>query len=111
MDYRCPSCRKDLGNRKGIQAIITRMEIDCSFCGRRIRLNVHPLERGIVFSSFGSFVALAALAYSLHSNMLVLVALAVGMAGPTALPVLERTYLRNWARYLPAGANPGGNRS
>ena len=111
MDYRCPSCRKDLGNRKLVQAIVTRMESDCSFCGSRIRLNVHPLESAIVFSSFGSFVALAALAYSLHSNMLILLALAAGMVGPTALPVLERTYLRNWARYVPAGANPGGNRS
>ena len=111
MDYRCPSCRKDLGNRKTIHAIVTRMEINCSFCSSRIRLNVHPLESAIVFSSFGSFIVLAALAYSLDSNMLILLALAAGMTGPTALPVLERTYLRNWARYVPAGVNPGGNRS
>jgi DNA-directed RNA polymerase subunit RPC12/RpoP len=53
MDYRCPSCRKDLGNRKLVQGIVTRMEINCSFCGSRIQLNVHPLERRIVFCSFG----------------------------------------------------------
>jgi hypothetical protein len=64
-----------------------------------------------VFCGFGLFAALAALAYLLHSNMLILLALAAGMVGLTALPVLERTYLRNWARYVPADANPGGNRS
>lgn len=80
-----------------------RMESDCSFCGSRLRLNVHPLEPRIVYCSFGSFAALAALAYSLQSNMLILIALAAGMVGPTALPVLERTYLKNWARYVPAG--------
>ena len=103
MDYRCPICHKDLGKRKLVQAIIMRMESDCSFCGGRIRINVHPLEPRIVYWSFGSFAALAVLAYSLQSDMLILLALAAGMVGPTALPVLERTYLRNWARYVPSG--------
>ncbi len=111
MDYRCPSCRKDLGSRRRIQAIITNMESDCSFCGSRFQLNVHPLEPWIVYCSFGSFAVLAALAYFLQSNTLILLALAAGMVGPTALPVLERTYLGDWARYVPLGTGSGGDRS
>lgn len=77
------------------------MEIDCSFCGSRIRMNVHPLELWIVYGSFGLFAGLAVLAYSLQSSTLVLFALAAGMVGPTALPVVERTCFGNWVRYVP----------
>lgn len=109
MDNRCPNCGKDLRSRKGVHAIIARMEIDCSHCNGRIQLNVHPLELKIVFFSFGSFIVLLALAYSLQSNALVLLALIAGMAGPTVLPVLERTHLRTWARYIRPGGDSGRN--
>ena len=102
MDYRCPCCGKDLRSRKLVHAVISRMEMDCRHCNKRIRLNMHPLEEKIVFASFGSFLVLAVLAYSLKSETLTLLAVAAGMVLPTALPVLERTRLRNWARYVPA---------
>jgi hypothetical protein len=63
---------------------------------------MHPLEEKIVFASFGSFLVLMVLAYSLKSEGLTLLAVAAGMVVPTALPVLERTWLRGWARYVPA---------
>jgi len=48
MNHRCPNCAKDLAARKLLQSVIARWEIDCRYCGRRIRLNVHPLELKVV---------------------------------------------------------------
>lgn len=111
MDNRCPNCGKDLGSRKRVNAIVARMEIDCLHCKSRIQLNVHPLELKVVFFSFGSFIALGALAYALQSNALAVLALAIGVAGTVALPVLERTRLREWPRYIPVGRGSGGKPS
>lgn len=108
MDYRCPACGKDLGKRKRIGAVIARMEIDCLHCRSRIQLNLHPLETRLVIGSFGAFLALAALGYLLHGNALIVLALVAGMAGPMALPVIERTWLRDWPRYAPVAAKTGG---
>lgn len=99
MNYRCPNCTEDLATRKLLQSVIARWEIDCRYCGRRIRLNVHPLELKIVTFSFVAFVGLAMLAWRLENNVLTLLALCAGVGGAVALPILERTYLRTWARY------------
>ena len=101
MDNRCPVCRADLGARKLSQAIVARMEIDCSRCKSRIRLNYHWTEVVAVALSFGAFVVLAALAYWLQSQQLMIFAFGVAMAGALALPLLEWTYLRTWPRYAP----------
>jgi DNA-directed RNA polymerase subunit RPC12/RpoP len=101
MDKRCPICRADLGARKLSQAIVARMEIDCPHCMSRVRLNYHWTEVIAVFLGFGAFVVLAALAYRLQSQGLMLFAFGAAMAGALALPVLERTYLRSWPRYAP----------
>ena len=111
MDYRCPCCGKDLGSRKRVNAVIARMEMDCPHCAGRIRLNMHPLEQKIVLLSFGLFLVLVFFAYMLKDQWLTLLALTAGMAAPAALPVLERTRLRNWARYVPVDAGPGRDRS
>ncbi len=102
MDYRCPCCGKDLGTRKRRHSIIARMEFDCEYCKKRIRLNTHPLESGIVFASFGTFLALALLAWAMKNESLAVLALFAGAAAPLVLPFLERTWFRNWARYVPA---------
>jgi hypothetical protein len=49
---------------------------------------------------FGAFAALAGLAYWLQSQTLMVCAFGVAMASALALPLLERTYLRNWPRYV-----------
>lgn len=103
MDYRCPVCGEDLGNRRLTQAVVTRMEIDCPKCKRIIRLNVHRVEMLVVVLSFGAIVALAALGYWLQSQKLMMLAFAAAAAGSLAVPLLERTYLRSWRRYV-AGA-------
>jgi len=107
MDYRCPNCSKDLATRKLLQSVIARWEIDCRFCGGRIRLNLHPLELKVVTLSFALFVALAVLAWRLESNLLTLLALCAGAGGAVALPILERTRLRTWARYASLARRPG----
>ncbi|MGB5081932.1 MAG: hypothetical protein WBO23_14440 [Burkholderiales bacterium] len=107
VDYRCPICAKDLATRKLLHSVVARWEIDCRFCGGRIRLNAHPLELRVVTLSFAAFLVLAVLAWRLESNALTLLALAVGVGGAAALPVLERTTLRAWARYAPLERNPG----
>ena len=99
MDNRCPDCRADLGKRKLVQAIVARMEIDCSHCKRPIRLNVHRAEVIVVLLSFGTFIVLVAFAYSLQSQELMLAALGAAMVGAAASPLLEQNYLRNWPRY------------
>jgi len=107
MDYHCPQCGKDLGSRKHANTIIARMEIDCRFCGKRLRLNTHPLESRIVFTSFGTFLALGIAAWALKSDTLVVLALIAGAGAPLVLPFFERIWLKNWARYVPA---PGKDR-
>jgi len=99
MDHRCPLCAGSLATRKLSQSIVARMEIDCSHCKSRIRLNLHWAEVVVVLLGFGTFVVLAALAYALHSQGLALIAFGAAMAGALALPLLERTFLRSWPRY------------
>lgn len=101
MDYRCPHCRANLGRRKLTQAVVARMEIDCSACKRRIRLNVHRTETFVVLLNFAAIVVSGALAYWLESPGLMLFAFGAAMLGALALPLLERTYLRDWPRYVP----------
>jgi DNA-directed RNA polymerase subunit RPC12/RpoP len=99
VDYRCPVCRANLAKRRLSEAVIARMEIDCSHCKSTIRLNVHPAEAMAVILGFGGFVVLAALAYWLQSHGLMLLAFGAAMLSALALPLLERTYLRTWPRY------------
>jgi uncharacterized protein (DUF983 family) len=99
MDYRCPFCGTNLGKRKLTQAIVTRMEIDCSHCKRTIRLNVHRAEAILVVLDFGAIVVFGALAYWFQSQPLALAAFCAVMIGALALPLLEHTYLRTWPRY------------
>ena len=99
MDYRCPVCKANLGTRRLSQAVITRMEIDCSHCKAKIHLNVHRAEEIVVLLGFGAIIAFAVCAYRLQSQALALAAVLAAMAGALALPVLERTWLRTWPRY------------
>lgn len=99
MDCRCPICSHDLGRRKLGHAIVARMEIECAFCKNYIRLNVHPAEHITVLLGFCGFLVLAAIAYLLQSQALAVIAFGAAMLGAMSLPVLERTYLRNWPRY------------
>lgn len=81
------------------QAIVARSEIDCAKCKRRIRVNVHRVESAVILVNFALIVGLAALAYWLESQPLMLATFGVIMIGALVLPVLERTYLRDWPRY------------
>lgn len=100
MNYRCPVCRINLGERK-LSRIVARMEIDCPNCKQRLRLNMHPAEMKAVVLSFVAFVTLAAIGYGLQSQGLVLLAFGSGAAGAVAVVLLERTRLRDWPRYVP----------
>ena len=106
MDYRCPVCRANLAKRRLTQAIVVRMEIECSNCNSRIQHNFHRAEVFVVVSGFGTFAALAAFAYWLQSQRLMVFAFGVAMASALALPLLERTYLRTWPRYAPIAHSP-----
>jgi hypothetical protein len=106
MDYRCPICRVDLGRRKFSQAVITRMEIECSYCKSMIRLNVHQAETITVLVIFGAIVALGAFAYWFQSGGLVLLTVGAVMGGALALPLVEHTYLRSWPRYASIDKSP-----
>jgi hypothetical protein len=99
MDYRCPLCSTNLGKRKLTQAIVARMESECSSCKGIIRLNVHRAEAILVVLDFAAIVVLAVFAYRTQSHELALAAFGAAMAGALALPLLENTYLRNWPRY------------
>ena len=99
MDYRCPVCATNLAKRRLTQAIITRMETDCSNCKSTIRLNVHRAEAVLVVLDFGAIIVFGVLAYKLQSQSLALAAFGAVMLGALALPLLEHTYLRIWPRY------------
>jgi DNA-directed RNA polymerase subunit RPC12/RpoP len=109
MDYRCPDCGANLGRRKLTEAVVTRMEIECSQCRRTLRLNVHRAEAVLVVAGFGAIVVLGGLAYWYQSHRLALAAFGAALLGALALPLLERTYLRRWPRYasLAQGAVAG----
>ena len=107
MDYRCPVCAVDLKKRRLSEAVITKMEIDCSHCGKTIRLNLHRVEMFVVLLNFGAIVTLAVLAYWLGSERLVLMAFGAAMLGALAFPLLERTLLRTWPRYSVIDRPPG----
>jgi hypothetical protein len=107
MDNRCPICRADLGKRRFSQAIVARMEVDCPRCNGTIRLHVHRAEVIVVMVVCAMIVALAVLAYWFRDPGLILFALGATMVGSLALPVLERTYLRNWPRYVSPGDHTG----
>ena len=102
MDYRCPICRADLGQRKVVHAIVTTMESDCSVCRGRLRMNIHKAEMAVVLVSFGAILVVGVLAYSLQSHVLALLLFGVALAGALAVPLLENTWLRRWPRYIPA---------
>ena len=110
MDCRCPICSQDLGRRKLGHAIVARMEIECVFCKNPIRLNVHRAEHITVLASFCGFLALAGIAYLMQSQALAVIAFGAAMLDAMSLPVLERTYLRDWPRYAridPRSEPPG----
>ena len=100
MDYRCPLCGHDLASRRVLNAVMASMESDCARCKGRIKLNVHRAETFLVVGSFAAMVALAMLAYQRQSAGFALLAFAAAMLGALAVPLLERTYLRSWPRYV-----------
>jgi len=106
MDYRCPVCGANLGKRRLTQAVVARMEIDCSQCKSTIRLNVHPSEAILVVLDFAAIIVLGALAYWFQSQPLALAAFGAVMLGALALPLLEHTYLRTWPRYVSSVQGP-----
>ena len=106
MDYRCPACRENLAKRRLTQAIVVRMQIECAYCKSAIQHNFHPAEVAVIVLGFGAFAVLAALAYWLQSQTLMLCAFGAAMASALVLPLLERIYLRNWPRYVARVQSP-----
>jgi len=106
MDYRCPVCGANLGRRRLSEAVVARMEVECSHCKNVIHLNIHPLEVVVVLLIFGAIVILAALGYWLRSQGLMLSVFGTAMVGALALPLLEKIYLRSWPRYASSARRP-----
>ena len=101
MDHRCPVCSASLAKRKLSHTVVARMEIACTHCKSKIRLNVHRTESIIVLFIFGTIVLFGASTYWFRSETrsLVLYALGAAMAGAVVLALLEHTYLKSWPRY------------
>ena len=106
MDYRCPVCREPLAKRRLSKTVVVRMEIECANCKTRIRHNFHAAEVAVVMLGFGTFATLAALAYWLQNQRLMLFAFGAAMTSAFALPLLEHTYLRTWPRYVSTAQSP-----
>jgi hypothetical protein len=100
MDHRCPACNGSLAKRKLIDAVITRMESECLHCKRKLRLNVHGVEQAAIIINFFTIVGLGALAYYFKSEPLMLATFAAVLIGSLVMPVMERTWLRSWPRYV-----------
>jgi hypothetical protein len=101
MDYRCPHCARDLGTHKLGRSIVARMEIDCPFCMRRIRLNMHRAEEALVFFTLVAFLAFVGLGYWLGREGFYVAAVGAALAAAVAQALVERA-LRTWPRYAPA---------
>ena len=106
MDNRCPVCRTNRVKRGLSQTVMLKLEIECPRCNSVVRHNIHRAETIIVLLDFAAIIVLAAFAYWFQSRDLVLVAVGATMAGAAALPVLERTYLRTWPRYVAIAQRP-----
>jgi DNA-directed RNA polymerase subunit RPC12/RpoP len=106
MDYRCPLCARDLGRHKLGRSIVARMEIDCPYCMRRIRLNMHRAEEALVFATLVAFVLLVALGYWLAREALYVAAVGAALLAALAQPLVERS-LPTWPRYGPANSGSG----
>lgn len=104
MDYRCPVCTAEQGKRRFDQSILIKMATQCPRCNSVLHLNVHRSETIVVGIDFAAIIALAAFAYWFQSGRAALLAVGAAMAGAAALPLLERTYLRTWPRYVSAAA-------
>lgn len=100
MDHRCPACGFSLARRKLVDAVITSMERECGGCKRRLRLNLHRVEQAAVIANFAAVLGLGALAYVTQSQPLMMATFGLVLLGSLALPLLERTYLRSWPRYV-----------
>lgn len=105
MDYRCPLCGTDLARRKLVQAVLVRMERECSNCKRVIQLNIHWTEETVALLGAGTVVVLGAFAYGWQSERFALAAFGAAMLGALALPLLEHVYLRSWPRYSAKSGN------
>jgi len=101
MDHRCPHCERDLARRRLSQPIIARMEIECRYCKRRLKVNVHRAEEALIFATLGGFLLCAGLGYVLDRQGLYAAAFVVALLGAGALPLTERVWLRTWPRYVP----------
>jgi hypothetical protein len=99
MDYRCPLCGANQKKTRFGQTLVTRMKGRCADCNGAIHLNVHRAETLVVLLNLAILVVLAVFAYWPQRRWVVLIAVAAALVGAAALPVLERTYLRNWPRY------------
>ena len=108
MDHRCPECGASLARRKLVHAVLARMEIDCEHCKRRIGLNIHKLESAVVMVNFTVVLVLGALAYWYRTQELMLWTLGAALFAGVAVPLLERTVLRDWPRYARLGQAGGG---
>jgi len=105
MDNRCPLCGVQKQKTKFGQSMVPRMVVQCSTCQGIIHLNVHRVETIVVLLNFAIIIVLAIFAYYLQSRELVLVVVGAAMVGASALPLLERTYLRSWPRYVAKALN------
>ena len=100
MDHRCPACKGDLGKRKLVDAVITRMESECRHCKRKLRLNVHRAEQAVVIVNFFAIIGLGTLAYFLKSEPLMAATFIGVLIGSMLLPLVELVCLRDWPRYV-----------
>lgn len=107
MDHRCPVCEKTIMKRGLSQTIMIKLEIQCPHCKNMIAHNIHRIENTIVLLNFAAIVVLAAFAYWLQSRGLVVIAVGAALVGAAAMPLIERTYLRNWPRYAAIVQHPG----
>ncbi|MEK7436411.1 MAG: hypothetical protein AAB150_05975 [Pseudomonadota bacterium] len=107
MDHRCPVCRKAIVRRGLSQTIMIKLEIQCPHCKNMVAYNIHRIENTIVLLDFAAIVVLAAFAYWLQSRGLVVIAVAAALVGAAAMPLIERTWLRNWPRYAAIVQHPG----
>ncbi len=102
MNYRCPFCEKDLKSRKLMHAVVARAETDCLHCKSRLRYNVHRAESAVVMFNFVAIAVFVTSAYWLQSKTLAIIAFGAAMLGALMLPMLERTWLKDWPRFAKA---------
>ncbi len=108
MDYSCPRCLSSLKENPPVSVPLPRQRrflwlktgFACRSCSQRVRINLHPIERGTSLAFIGCLILLAVVSYIEANGHFLLTGIIVTAAANMLLVTWTRRHLRTWRRYI-----------